>query len=544
MNSAPATPLKGPAVGGVEMSFFDTLEARAKQANSLLCVGLDPHTTELSESSAEAAEAFCLKLIKATSDVAAAYKPNAAFFEVFGAPGAAALGRVIAAIPDGIPVLLDAKRGDIGSTAAAYASAAFDELKVRLPSHRGSKNTSATAMRRCQRSTQVPTAQATGITVNPYMGGDSLDPFLKDASKGAFVLCKTSNPGSNEVQTLKVEGGGAVFEEVAKRAETDWNANKNLGLVVGATDTDALQRARSAAPSLWILAPGVGFQGGDLAATISAAVRPDGLGILLPVSRGISRDADPAAAAVKLRDAINEARTAAMSAPPVVGPAASAALAPYQAEFIEMAMELGVLKFGSFTLKSGRISPYFFNAGLFRTGSSLGRLGQYYAKAIEASGIPFEVLFGPAYKGIPLVSAVAIAMAGLDRDVEFAYNRKEAKDHGEGGLLVGASVADKKCLLIDDVISAGTAVREAVGILNGESAQLAGVVISVDRQERTGAEGAGDMSATQQVQKDLGVPVVSIVTLTHLLEWAKGREDMQEHLDAIAAYRETYGVSD
>jgi orotate phosphoribosyltransferase len=385
--------------------------------------------------------------------------------------------------------------------------------------------------------------QATGITVNPYMGGDSLEPFLKDATKGAFVLCKTSNPGSNEVQTLRLASGESVFEAVASRADSEWNANNNLGLVVGATDTDALKRARTAAPNLWILAPGVGFQGGDLAQTIKTALRPDGMGILLPVSRGISRDADPAAAAVKLRDAINVARAAA-TAPPDAGIASGTVLAPYQAEFIEMALGLGVLKFGSFTLKSGRVSPYFFNAGLFRTGSSLARLGQYYAKAIQASGIPFDVLFGPAYKGIPLVSAVAIAMSNLGRDVEFTYNRKEAKDHGEGGLLVGADVAEKQCLLIDDVISAGTAVREAVGILKGASALLAGVVISVDRQEKTGAAGAGDLSATQQVQKDLGVPVVSIVTLTHLLEWAKGRDEMAEHLDAIAAYRTQYGVTE
>ena len=255
------------------------------------------------------------------------------------------------------------------------------------------------------------------------MGGDSLEPFLKDGTKGAFVLCKTSNPGSNEVQTLKLASGESVFEAVAQRAESEWNANKNLGLVVGATDTDALKRARAAAPSLWILAPGVGFQGGDLAETIKTSLRPDGLGILLPVSRGISRDADPGAAAVKLRDAINVARAAAL-AKPDAGIAAGSTLAPYQAEFIEMAMDLGVLKFGSFTLKSGRVSPYFFNAGLFRTGSSLGRLGQYYAKAIQASGIPFDVLFGPAYKGIPLVSAVAIAMSGLGRDVSQIDSRQ------------------------------------------------------------------------------------------------------------------------
>eukprot|EP01047_Picozoa_sp_COSAG01_P063419 COSAG01_NODE_8217_length_2871_cov_2.647908_1_plen_379_part_00 len=377
------------------------------------------------------------------------------------------------------------------------------------------------------------------------MGGDSLEPFLVDATRGSFVLCKTSNPGSNEVQTLPLAAGGTVFQQVAQMAQQSWNKNKNVGLVVGATDTDALTKARAAAPDLWILAPGVGFQGGDLSLTIKCAMRPDGLGILLPVSRGISRDPDPAAAALRLRDAINAAKESALAS--ASNPAAGAltpakAMAPFQADFIEFAMGLGVLKFGSFTLKSGRNSPYFFNAGLFKTGAALGQLGQFYAKAILAYGVPFDVLFGPAYKGIPLVSSVAIAMSNQGEDVDFCFNRKVAKDHGEGGLLVGATVADRKCLVVDDVITAGTAIREAAGILTSASASLAGVVISVDRQEKTGAEGAGDLSATQQVERDLGVPVVSIVTLSHLLEWAKGRPEMSQHLDAIAQYREAYGV--
>ena len=376
------------------------------------------------------------------------------------------------------------------------------------------------------------------------MGGDSLRPFLQDASRGSFVLCKTSNPGSDEIQTLPVAGAGRLFEEVAKLAQTQWNSNGNVGLVVGATDTDALTKARAAAPDLWILAPGVGFQGGDLGKTIACGMRPDGLGVLLPVSRGISRDADPGAAALRLRDAINLAKAAALAslvAVPTAGIGSPFALAPFQAEFIEFAMDLGVLKFGTFTLKSGRASPYFFNAGLFRTGSALARLGQFYAQAIEASNVPFDVLFGPAYKGIPLVSSVAIAMSER-RDVEFAFNRKEAKDHGEGGLLVGAAVADQKCLLVDDVISAGTAVREAAGILSAASAVLAGVVIALDRQEKTGAAGGGSLSAVQQVERDLGVPVVSIVTLTHMLHWAKDREDMKEKVASIAEYRQLYGV--
>lgn len=335
-----------------------------------------------------------------------------------------------------------------------------------------------------------------------------------------------------------------MYEEVARLAQDRWNSNGNVGLVVGATDTVALTKTRAAAPDLWILAPGVGFQGGDLAETVACAIRPDGLGLLLPVSRGISKDADPRAAAMRLRDAINEAKAAALAvqAPSAVGLSSKPALAPFQAEFIEFALGLGVLKFGSFTLKSGRKSPYFFNAGLFRTGAALAKLGRFYAQAINASNLSFDVLFGPAYKGIPLVSSIAIAMS-TDRDVDFAYNRKEAKDHGEGGLLVGAPVAAKRCLLVDDVISAGTAVREAVGILQAESAALAGVVIALDRQEKTGAEGGRGLSATQQVEQDLGVPVLSIVTLAHMLEWAKDRGEMKENAEAIAEYRQMYGVT-
>jgi len=210
----------------------------------------------------------------------------------------------------------------------------------------------------------------------------------------------------------------------------------------------------------------------------------------------------------------------------------------YQYEFIEFAIEAGVLGFGDFTLKSGRISPYFFNSGLFNTGRQLARLGRFYAQAIVDSGIQFDVLFGPAYKGIPLAATAGIALADHhDRDVPWCFNRKEAKDHGEGGNLVGAGLTGG-VLIIDDVITAGTAIREAVDIIQAAGATPAGVVIALDRQER----GRDARSAIQEVEETLGVRVISIVKLEHLAQYLQDRTDRVEEVEKILAYRAQYGV--
>lgn len=211
----------------------------------------------------------------------------------------------------------------------------------------------------------------------------------------------------------------------------------------------------------------------------------------------------------------------------------------YQREFLDFAIEIGVLRFGRFTLKSGRQSPYFFNSGLFNSGRSLARLGRYYAQAIQHSGIAYDMVFGPAYKGIPLVSAAAIALADHhSRDVPYAFNRKEAKDHGEGGTTVGAPLQGR-VLIVDDVISAGTSVRESIGIITQADAVPAGVVIALDRQER----GTGPRSAIQEVEETYGVPVASIVTLDHLLEYLRTQPGMEEAVSAVEAYRAKYGVA-
>jgi len=210
----------------------------------------------------------------------------------------------------------------------------------------------------------------------------------------------------------------------------------------------------------------------------------------------------------------------------------------YQQEFLDFAIDVGVLRFGEFTLKSGRISPYFFNSGLFDTGASLARLGRYYAQAIIDSDIEFEMIYGPAYKGIPLAASLAIALADkYDRDVPYCFNRKEVKDHGEGGMIVGAPLTGR-VLIIDDVISAGTSVRESVDIIRTAGATPAGVVIALDRQER----GQGETSAIQEVEKDYGLQVTSIVRLQELAEFLNEKGDQAEALKAIESYREKYGI--
>jgi orotate phosphoribosyltransferase len=210
----------------------------------------------------------------------------------------------------------------------------------------------------------------------------------------------------------------------------------------------------------------------------------------------------------------------------------------YQQEFLDLAIDRDALRFGQFTLKSGRVSPYFFNAGLFNGGRALARLGRFYAQAIQHAGIGFDMLFGPAYKGIPLATATAIALADHhNRDVPWCFNRKEAKDHGEGGQIVGAPLAGR-VLIIDDVITAGTAIRESMALLAAANAKAAGVIIALDREER----GQGNLSAIQEVQRSHEMPVISIVTLADVMALLAEKPEFAKALDAIRAYRDRYGV--
>ena len=266
-------------------SFFTFLEKRVDDCSSLLCIGLDPHVSELPEPTAASALDFCLRLVKATAPYTAAFKPNAAFFEFFGPAGWAALKQIIEAIQTEsdrlgsmIPVILDAKRGDIASTAEAYAKSAFEQLG------------------------------AHAITLNPYLGKDSIEPFLGYKERGVFLLCKTSNAGSMDLQNLLVlpvgaENSAPLYIYVAHLAQ-QWNEKNNIGIVVGATHPAVMSNIRAAAPDLWFLSPGIGAQGGDLETALKSGLRKDGKGMLINVSRSIARAENPGLAAAELRDEI------------------------------------------------------------------------------------------------------------------------------------------------------------------------------------------------------------------------------------------------
>jgi len=270
-------------------SFFTFLEKRVDDCSSLLCIGLDPHINDLSSPTAEAARDFCLNLVWQTSRYAAAFKPNAAFFEVFGPDGWVALKQVVEAVQEEsarfgsrIPVILDAKRGDIASTAEAYARSAFENLGVDC------------------------------ITLSPYLGKDSIEPFIQDSEKGVFLLCKTSNAGSMDLQNLLVLPVGSdnpmpMYTYVAGLAR-QWNEKNNIGIVVGATHPQIMSNIRASVPDMWFLAPGIGAQGGELGLALKSGLRKDGKGMLINVSRSIARADKPGIAAAELRDSILEIR--------------------------------------------------------------------------------------------------------------------------------------------------------------------------------------------------------------------------------------------
>lgn len=418
------------------MSFFDRLSERARQIDSLLCVGLDPHPETLAEPSARAARDSCLRLIEATHELACAFKPNSAFFEVYGAEGIEALRTVIAAVPDGTPVILDAKRGDIASTARAYAQAAFQTLG------------------------------ADAVTVNPYLGEDALQPFLADPEKGIFLLCRTSNPGAAEMQVTPTIDGEPLYLRLA-RAAAAWNIHDNLGLVVGATDPEALAAVRAAAPELWILAPGVGAQGGDLEAALRAGLRADALGLLLPVARALAAAPDPRAEAERLRTAINQIRSHAAAPRP---------RADARASLAEALLEAGCVRFGDFMLKSGRRSPIYLD--LRRLVSEPGLLraaARAYLPMLD--GLRFDRLAGIPYAALPIATAVS-----LQTGRPMVYPRREVKDYGTRVPVEGDFHPGETVVVIDDVATSGESKFEAIERLEAAGLVVKDVAVLIDRQ--------------------------------------------------------------
>lgn len=440
-------------------SFFKRLEASCREKDSLLCVGLDPHPDDLKTGSATAARDFCLRLIDATASVAACFKPNSAFFEVYGAEGTAALQEVIAHA-DGVPVLLDAKRGDIGSTSQAYAKAAFHTLG------------------------------ADALTVSPYLGRDAIEPFIEDPSRGVFLLCKTSNPGSADVQDLQANGQ-AVYIHVANLA-AQWNTRDNVGLVAGATYPEVLAQIRAEASELWFLTPGVGTQGGDLNAALSAGLRSDGSGVLVPISRSISRAEDPAEAAQKLRDAINKARTEKIKAPRQSLP---------NQQLADDLLRLGCVQFGEFTLKSGKLSPIYLDLRrLVGEPTVLARAANAFIKLM--THLKFDRVAGLPYAALPIATAICL-QAGWP----LIYPRKETKEYGTKAAIEGPYEPGETAIVVDDLITTGGSKTEGIEKLGAAGLKVTDIVVLIDRRSVKSDEFA-----------EKGIELHSVFNLSDLLD--------------------------
>jgi uridine monophosphate synthetase len=424
------------------MEFYRWIEEAARRNNSLLCVGLDPRLERLEPG--DDLYSFNRRIIDATRDLVCAYKPNFAFHEAAGPEGLEALRRTIAYAHDTaeVPVILDAKRGDIGSTAEAYARAAFEVWG------------------------------ADAVTINPYLGQDSVTPFSAFADKGVFLLIHTSNPGATDLQILPCPSR-PLYEAVAEKAK-EWGT----GLVVGATYPEALARVRALSPEAWILLPGVGAQGGDMADALAAGLRDDRLGVVVNSSRDVIYAPDPRQAALGLRKRINDARS---------GPLAPS-FDPRAALTLTLA-DIGAIRFGEFTLASGKKSPIYVDLRLLASyPSALRQVARAYADLLRAEVGVDEPGTGTRLAAIPYAALPIGTAVALELDLPLIYPRKEVKEHGTSRQIEGEYQGGDRAVVLDDLITTGGSKLIAIEPLEQAGLEVRDVVVLIDREQGGGAE--------------------------------------------------------
>ncbi len=468
-------------------TFFERIHQRVQEKRTLLVAGLDPHPEFLDPPSAAGAEAFCLRLAEATAAWVAAFKVNAAFFEFWGSAGWKALERLIARLAPLAPVILDAKRGDVPSTARAYASSAFDTLG------------------------------AHAVTLFPHLGQDALQPFLAYADRGLFLIVRTSNPAAADVQDLPTLDREPYYAALARWIGR-WAPVDRVGVVVGATQPHSLRRVRRLLPRHWILAPGVGAQGGDLTQAYHAARRRDGLGVLFPVSRGLAQARDPAHQAQELAR-----RTWQMvQHPAATGPAEGTVPQDLKVTLARDLVHTGCVRFGHFRLKSGHTAPIYFDLRrLVGFPQVLQRVALAYGLVLQS--LTFRHLAPLPYAALPIGTAV-----GLMFGWSLVYPRKEVKTYGTGASVEGVYFPKETVVMLDDVLTTGRSKQEALHRLQQAGLQVHDVVVLIDRE-----------AGGRQTLEAQGLRVHAVFTLRELLDlWQQFRLVPVERLTAVRNWLE------